>query len=154
MKSSTKSHHAAPKPAAADIPGTVDILLIDDSADVRSLLGRTLSRAGYSVLSCADGHGALGLLARKAFRLVVTDIYMPGMDGYEVIMKVKASKPRPQILAISGNTVSVAGDNLRVAKHLGCERVLAKPFDLPEFYTVVRDMIGGPLAETDPVPLC
>jgi CheY-like chemotaxis protein len=135
-------------------PGTVDVLVIDDNPDVRSLLGRTLSRAGYNVLSCADGKGALGLLSRRFFRLVVTDIYMPGIDGYEVILKVNASQPKPQVLAISGGTLSVAGVNLRMAKNLGCERVLAKPFDLPEFYTVVREMIGAPIAETDPVPIC
>jgi CheY-like chemotaxis protein len=140
--------------AGADIPGAADILIIDDNEDVRSLLGRTLTRAGYSVLNCADGHGALALLARTSFRLVVTDIYMPGMDGYEVIMKVNASLPKPKVLAISGGTLSVAGVNLKVAKHLGCERVMAKPFDLPEFYTVVREMIGAPLAKTDPVPVC
>src|SRR5579863_4942945 len=134
-------------------PDGIDVLLIDDSAEVRSLLERTLAHAGYSVRSCADGHGALRLLSQQSFRLVVTDIYMPGMDGYEVIMKVNAAEPRPLVLAISGGTMSVAGVNLRVAKNLGCERVLAKPFDLPDFYAIVREMIGSPIAETDPVPV-
>jgi CheY-like chemotaxis protein len=134
-------------------PDQIDVLLIDDSAEVRSLLERTLAHAGYSVRSCADGHGALRVLSQTSFRLVVTDIYMPGMDGYEVIMKVNAAEPRPQVLAISGGTMGVAGVNLRVAKNLGCQRVLAKPFDLPDFYAIVRDMIGLPIAETDPVPV-
>jgi two-component system cell cycle response regulator CpdR len=132
--------------------GIVDVLIIDDNADIRSVLGRTLSRAGYNVLSCAEGNGALRLLAQRSFRLVITDIFMPDVDGYEVIKTVNASQPKPQVLAISGGTLSVAGVNLRVAKHLGC-RVLAKPFDLPEFYSVVREMIGAPQSETDPVPV-
>jgi CheY-like chemotaxis protein len=149
--SSTFQQAASDAPAQG--PDVIDVLLIDDSPEVRSLLERTLAHAGYSVRSCADGHGALSLLSRTSFRLVVTDIYMPRMDGYEVIMKVNAAKPKPQVLAISGGTMSVAGVNLRVAKNLGCERVLAKPFDLPDFYTLVREMIGSPIAETGTVPV-
>jgi two-component system cell cycle response regulator CpdR len=152
MTLSSSFRQAGPE-ASVDATGQVDVLLIDDSADVRSLLERTLAHAGYSVRSCSDGHGALKLLSQQSFRLVVTDIYMPGMDGYEVIMKVNATLPRPQVLAISGGTMSVAGVNLRVAKNLGCQRVLAKPFDLPDFYALVREMIGSPIAQTDPVPV-
>lgn len=141
MTDSTNTRHRVLERASADI------LLIDDNPEVRSLLERTLARAGYEVISCTDGHGALSLLSRKSFRLVITDIFMPGMDGYEVIMKVNASEPRPKVLAISGGTIGSAGTNLRVAKHLGCERVLAKPFELPEFYSVIREMIGAPAAE-------
>jgi len=152
MTLSSSFRQAGPE-ASVDATGQIDVLLIDDSADVRSLLERTLAHAGYSVRSCSDGHGALKLLSQQSFRLVVTDIYMPGMDGYEVIMKVNATLPRPQVLAISGGTMSVAGVNLRVAKNLGCQRVLAKPFDLPDFYALVREMIGSPIAQTDPVPV-
>jgi CheY-like chemotaxis protein len=135
-------------------PGTGDVLVIDDNPEVRSLLGRTLTRAGYNVLTCTDGQEALKLLSRRSFRLVITDIFMPGIDGYEVIVKINASRPRPKVLAISGGTLSVAGISLRMAKNLGCQRVLAKPFDLPEFSSVVREMIGAPIVETDPVPIC
>jgi CheY-like chemotaxis protein len=152
MNLSSSFQQAGPD-TPVDGPGLIDVLIIDDSAEVRSLLERTLAHAGYGVRCCADGHGALRLLSRTSFRLVVTDIYMPGMDGYEVIMKVNAAVPRPQVLAISGGTMSVVGVNLRVAKNLGCQRVLAKPFDLPDFYAVVREMIGSPIAETDPVPV-
>lgn len=144
---------SGPDSAGAGGPDLVDVLIIDDNPDVRSLLERTLARAGYTFLTCADGVGALSLLSRKWFRLVVTDIYMPGVDGYEVIMKVNASQPKPHVLAISGGTTSDAGTNLRVAKHLGCERVLAKPFELHEFYAVVREMIGSPSVKPDPVPV-
>jgi CheY-like chemotaxis protein len=152
MTLSSSFQQAGPD-ASAEGPGPIDVLLIDDSPEVRSLLERTLAHAGYSVRSCADGHGAVRLLSRTSFRLVVTDIFMPGMDGYEVIIKVNAAVPRPQVLAISGGTLGAVGVNLRVAKNLGCQRVLAKPFDLPDFYAVVREMIGSPIAETDPVPV-
>src|SRR5580704_13196837 len=104
MTLSSSFQQAGPE-ASVDGAAQIDVLLIDDSADVRSLLERTLAHAGYSVRSCSDGNGALKLLSQQSFRLVVTDIYMPGMDGYEVIMKVNATLPRPQVLAISGGTM-------------------------------------------------
>jgi CheY-like chemotaxis protein len=121
----------------------VDVLVIEDNCEVRNLLERSLNRAGYSVLTCADGTVALELLARRTFRLVVTDILMPGLDGYAVIKTVNASTPKPRVLAISGGTMNMTGLLLKMAKHLGCERVLAKPLDLQEFYGVVRELIGA-----------
>jgi two-component system, OmpR family, response regulator len=130
--------------AAAAEPEVIDVLVIDDQDDVRSVLERCLRRAGYSLSTCVDGKGALSMLSTKIYRLVVTDIYMPGADGFEVIMSISQSKPRPRVLAISGGTLNEAGLNLKTAQLLGCDRVMAKPFDLEEFNTVVMDLIGLP----------
>ncbi len=136
----------APEPAHAAVVGrgSIDILLIDDDATVRAVLEKTLHRAGYSVQCAADGKTALRLLALHPFRLVVTDIYMPNMDGYEVIMKINETKPRPLVLAISGGAHSSAASSLKTARLLGSSRLMAKPFDLMEFCTTVGELIGPP----------
>jgi CheY-like chemotaxis protein len=135
--------------AAAGEPRPVDVLVIEDNCEVRNLLERSLNRAGYSVLTCTDGTAALDLLAQRTFRLVVTDILMPGLDGYAVIKTVNASSPKPRVLAISGGTLNMTGLLLKMAKHLGCERVLAKPLDLQEFYGVVKELIGAAAGAAD-----
>jgi len=130
----------------------VDILVIDDHDDVRTVLQKCLKRAGYSVAVCADGKGALSVLSSRVhFRLVVTDIYMPGADGFEVIMRINQSKPRPRVLAISGGVTSEPGLDLKTARLLGCDRVMAKPFDLEDFIGVVRDLIGLPATQAQPL---
>jgi DNA-binding NtrC family response regulator len=124
----------------------VDILLIDDDPGVRAMLEKVLRRAGYSVESSKNGKTTLELLARHSFRLVITDIYMPDMDGYQVIMKINGTKPRPLVLAISGGAYSSAASSLKTAQLLGSSRLMAKPFDLAEFCATVRELIGLPAA--------
>jgi CheY-like chemotaxis protein len=142
IRSLNEGTSAGAQPAAKE-PLPVDVLVIEDDSDVRNLLERTLNRAGYSVLTCTDGKIALELLAQRTFRLVVTDLLMPGLDGYAVIKAVNASTPKPRVLAISGGAMNMTGLLLKMARHLGCEQVLAKPLDLERFYGVVRDLIGS-----------
>jgi CheY-like chemotaxis protein len=139
-------------PDGAANRGPFDVLLIDDHADVRSVLERALLRSGYTVVSCTEGKTALSVLSCMSFRLVITDIHMPGMDGYEVMMKVKESKQNPKVLAISGGTLNMASQSLKMAKLLGCQRVLAKPFDLNTFAAAVKELIGGPSAKAESTP--
>lgn len=149
MTQSLKEGVAAGIYAGAGESPPIDILVIEDDSDVRNLLERSLNRAGYSVLTCTDGKIALGLLAQRTFRLVITDLMMPGLDGYAVIKVVNASKPKPRVLAISGGAINMTGLLLKMAKHLGCEQVLAKPLELERFYGVVRDLIGSAAAPAD-----
>jgi len=144
--SSTQS--AAPMPAAvADDRRLMDILVIDDDESVRSMILEILRRNGYSFESASDGRTALTLLARHEFRLVITDIFMPDMDGLELIMKYTASNPNALILAISGGCRgNFADSSLKPARLLGSRRTLAKPFGVKEFLTTVREMLGPAIA--------
>jgi CheY-like chemotaxis protein len=124
-------------------PAGLDVLVIDDDETVRGVLSEVLRQNGYSFLSAGDGKSAMALLSRQRFRLVVTDIYMPGMDGLELIMNYTATNPNALILAISGGCRgNFAESSLRPAQLLGSRRTLAKPFELKEFLAVVREMLG------------
>jgi DNA-binding response OmpR family regulator len=121
----------------------VDVLVIDDDAPIRELLAATLRRHGYTVCLAADGRGAGPLLARYHFRLLVTDIFMPYMDGIEVIMQARRRHPELPVLAMSGGGISGGPDRtLLPARYLGCRRTLEKPFDLGEFLSAVRELLG------------
>ncbi len=130
-------------PPAARV-ASIDVLIIDDEPFVRGVLEKALQKAGYGVVSAVDGKSGLTLLAKHAFKLVITDIFMPDMDGYEVIMRINSKTPKPVVLAISGGAMNLAGEALRTAKLLGCRGILAKPFDLAEIYKVVSELIGPP----------
>ena len=78
------------------------ILLAEDDDSLRAFLARALERAGYDVVSCADGDEALAALARGRFDLLLTDIVMPGADGIEVARQAAARDPALRIMFITG----------------------------------------------------
>jgi two-component system, OmpR family, response regulator len=148
----SRSSPGSPLRAPAADAESIDVLVIDDHDDVRSVLERCLQRAGYSMAVCVDGKGALEMLSSRRFQLVVTDIYMPGADGFEVIMRINQSNPRPRLIAISGGVTNEPGLDLKTARLLGCDRVMPKPFDLQDFTKIVRDLIGPPAGPARPAP--
>ena len=129
----------APIPAS----GAVDVLLIDDEPTIRHVLSAALTHAGYSSRCADNGRTALPLLAEHRFKLIVTDIHMPEMDGLEIIMHCKAANPATRILAISGGSrFNGTSDALRPARLLGSHQTLDKPFTTGEFFAAVQGLIG------------
>jgi CheY-like chemotaxis protein len=78
------------------------VLVVDDEALVREMCRRTLQAAGYTVMEASDGARALGLLMQGGVDAVVTDIRMPGMDGWELAGRLAMMSPRPAVLFITG----------------------------------------------------
>lgn len=114
------------------------ILIIDDDESVRSVVRRTLERAGYRVLAAEDGRRGVQVAAEEAVDLVITDIFMPEMDGIEAIQTLRATGGGPRILAISGGAGHLGG-TLDDARLLGADAVLPKPFT-PD---VLRETVAG-----------
>lgn len=132
--------------AAVEGSEAVDILVIDDDACIRDMLVAVLHRLGYSSRTAGDGRAAQEQLTRHRFRLIVTDIFMPNMDGYEVMMCVRAICPKVPILAMTGGGISGGPENTLVpAKQLGCQRTLAKPFNVADFVAALQELLApGP----------
>jgi len=80
------------------------ILLIDDEESVRTVFKSMLERAGYEVLSADNGKHGLRLLEHQAVDLMLVDIFMPEMDGLELIPVVRKRYPRIKIISISGDS--------------------------------------------------
>jgi CheY-like chemotaxis protein len=120
----------------------LDVLFVDDDAEIASVMTRFLARYGYTVESAADGHAALRVLQRRPVSVVVTDILMPEVDGYELIMKLKQTPHRPRIIAMSGNPSKIGLDFLKSAQQLGADRVLAKPFMPQALLAIIEEMLG------------
>ena len=132
---------AAETSAAAPAKSNAAILVVDDNEDNRYTLTRRLKREGYeNVTTANDGRQALEQLAGKAFDLVLLDIMMPEMNGYEVLERVKKDEKLRHIPVIM---ITAVEDMASIVKciELGAEDHMPKPFDA----TLLRARVGASL---------
>ncbi len=106
------------------------ILLVEDTDTVRLALSTLLKRDGHSVIEACDGGAAIQFLQTTQFDIVVTDMYMPGVDGIELIRHLRESHPDVKIFAISGGGVyGLINVAVGVATELGADMIMPKPID-------------------------
>jgi CheY-like chemotaxis protein len=84
------------------------ILVADDDPDLRDLIVATLANAGYAILAAADGYDAVRVLADNWVNLLIADIRMPGMDGFELARQAKVMRPNLHVVYISHYSVEKA----------------------------------------------
>ena len=82
-------------------PADWTILIIDDEADIREVMAMTLEDAGYRVLAAADGPSGLHLCETDTPQIVVTDVRMPGMDGIDVLRRIKSDRPEVEVIVVT-----------------------------------------------------
>ena len=108
------------------------ILIVDDDSAVQMTLRLLLEGAGHNVVVANDGRRGLDLINGEAFDLLILDIFMPGMDGFETLRVVRQQRPALPIIAISGRPIASGPDDgpdfLVMATKLGAVRSLHKPF--------------------------
>jgi len=104
-----------------------DVILVDDDGAVRNVLLRLVEGQGHEVREAADGRAAMRLMREQAADVVISDIYMPEMDGLEVLMSMQAEFPGIRIVIMSGGGSIKTGSVLDIATTLGARAVLAKP---------------------------
>jgi DNA-binding response OmpR family regulator len=104
------------------------VLFVDDEQPIRELFGRALIAAGIGFDGAADGNKALGKLDHREYDAVVIDIIMPGREGVETIVEIRKQRPEIFIIAISGGGRIGPDDFLKLAKMVGADRTLTKPF--------------------------
>jgi CheY-like chemotaxis protein len=115
------------------------ILLIDDEESVRMVFQVALERAGYRVLTAESGKQGLRLLEQQEVDLIFVDIFMPEMDGLELIPLLRKTRAASKIIAISGG--SGMKNFLDTAKYLGADDTLKKPFSLQELLDAVSSQL-------------
>jgi len=133
---------AEPDPRAVSAPAlAATIVVVDDSVTVRKATSRLLERNGYRVLTARDGLEAMQLLQEVKPDLMLLDIEMPRMDGFEVARQVRASEPLRD-LPIAMIT-SRSGDKHRErALELGVNRYLGKPYQEEVLLSVVEELLA------------
>jgi DNA-binding NtrC family response regulator len=115
------------------------VLVIDDDDSLRRVIEYTLQEAGYRVLTAAEGGEGLRIFALEHPPVVITDIQMPGLSGYEVLRKVREDRPETLVIVITAfGTV----ENAVEAMKLGAYDYLAKPFSRDELRLVVEKALS------------
>jgi two-component system chemotaxis response regulator CheY len=104
------------------------ILTIDDSKTIRDMLMLTLADAGFDVLQAVDGQDGLDVLDREQVDVVITDINMPKMDGYEVIRHMRSNSAHKSTPILVLTTESET-DKKNLARAAGATGWMVKPFD-------------------------
>jgi len=115
-------------PASSSSSLTGRLLLVDDSAESRDLLGQLREVLGHAVTTASGGEEALITVANQPFDLIILDIMMPGMDGCEVLSRLKGSPDNRHVpvLVVSGYTEV---DSVVRCVQMGAEDHLSKPFN-------------------------
>ena len=116
------------------------ILVVDDNASNRDLLSRRLQRQGHTVLQAEDGTIALALVEKEALDLVLLDLMMPGISGYDVLALLK-SDPRFRKIPVIMISALTELDSIVRCIEAGADDYLAKPFDP----TLLRARVGSSL---------
>lgn len=117
------------------------ILVADDDSQLRGWLRSVLEEKGYQVEEAVDGSEALTFLKRAEPALVVLDLFMPNMDGAEVLLYLR-SRDRPiKVLAISGHIIDDF-DLSQTAIVLGAHAAMGKPFSAKDFLQRVESLLG------------
>jgi DNA-binding response OmpR family regulator len=128
-------------------------LVIDDDDSTRFVLSQALSDLGFDVTAADDGAVGQELVVQESFDLLVLDLYMPGMNGFELLRHLRRSDvrllPTPHtppgvpILVVSGEGQAASIAN---AKRLGANAYLVKPVDIDVFCAAVRNLLKGKTA--------
>jgi CheY-like chemotaxis protein len=129
------------------------ILVIDDDAAYRMLLSFWLGRAGHETTVASDGRLGVALAREQKFDLVITDIFMPELDGFETIALLRRENLHIPILAISGGSSAMDYKfYLRSAQALGANDTLAKPFTSNDLASMVSRLVYEATADQAAAP--
>ena len=112
-------------------PAAPVILVVDDDEHIRRLMKIQLGLRGYDVVEAADGVAALEACAKGGIELALLDIEMPGLDGYEVLTRIKADQRLREVPVVLVTARTLAGDVVR-GLGLGAHDYLRKPFESSE----------------------
>jgi len=116
------------------------VMVVDDSASVRQVVGIALKGAGYEVVEASDGKDALGKLDGRKLHLIISDVNMPNMDGIAFLKAVKAHagyKFTPVIMLTTENQES----KMQEGKAAGAKAWIVKPFNPPQLLDAVSKLV-------------
>lgn len=118
------------------------ILVVDDEDDIRHMLCKLLTRAGYAAESAAHGLEAMEQIRSKPIDLVITDILMPEQEGIETIIELRKKHPAIKVIAMSGGGRGEAAHYLDMAQVYGAHQVFNKPFEHSALLEAVEQLLA------------
>jgi two-component system cell cycle response regulator DivK len=116
------------------------ILIVEDQEDNRAILRDVLSTAGYELIEAVDGGEGVELALRERPDLILMDIQLPVLDGYEATRRIKGNAELKSIPIIAVTSYALSGDEAK-ARAAGCDGYVTKPFSPRQLLTKVREYL-------------
>ena len=116
-------------PRTADRRSPLTVLVVDDFPDGLDLVAEYLAFRGFTVLTATNGAEALTVVRERKPQVVLMDLSMPGVDGWEATRRIKADPATRDVIVIAVTAHALANESRR-ALDAGCDGFIAKPFDL------------------------
>ncbi len=118
------------------------ILLVEDNEMNRDMLSRRLSRKGYEVSIAIDGQQGLAMALRGEYDLVLLDMSLPELDGWEVVRRIR-SDPRGRTLPVIALTAHAMAGDREKALQAGCDEYDSKPVDFPRLVATIEALLAA-----------
>lgn len=127
----------APQPAEMSEPGRRRVLLVDDDTTILDVIGEALRDVGHDVHTCDAGAAAIVAMEDKQFDVLITDLGMPGVNGWDVARRARQLDPPLPVIVISGWGAQITHDQLKEA---GADMILPKPFRLEQIRQAISSI--------------
>ena len=122
-------------------PPQPTILVVDDRAEIRRALSMMLERSGYAVALARNGREALDQYQTLRPDVMVLDMFMPVMNGFDALFILRQEHPEAKVIAVSGGGGNMGADALIEASNLGAQITLQKPFGPRQLLEAVATLL-------------
>jgi two-component system cell cycle response regulator DivK len=120
---------------------TKRILVVEDTEDNRQILRDLLTAAGYDLIEATDGESGVAMAGAHKPDLILMDIQLPQIDGYEATRRIKADPALNHIPIVAVTSYALSGDEEKT-RAAGCDGYIAKPFSPRQLLGKVRELLG------------
>ena len=127
------------------------LLIVEDVPDILELLKETLTFKGYRVLTAVNGEEALKAVQKEQPALIITDILMPKMDGFNLVHRLRLDVETRNIPVIFLTATYVAPEDKEFALTIGVSRFVEKPVNLAEFFPLIEELLAEGTPEKKPL---
>ena len=117
------------------------VLIVEDQEDNRAILRDLLSSAGYELIEASNGEEGVALAERERPDLILMDIQLPVVDGYEATRRIKGNASLRSIPIIAVTSYALSGDEAK-AEEAGCDGYVAKPFSPRQLLAKIREYLS------------
>lgn len=120
------------------------ILLVDDEPDILFVISRILEKDGYKVISAESGEECLEKLKNTNPDLILLDVMMPGLDGWETCSRIKSDKKKSNIPIVMLTAKTSTEDKIKALEECGAKWHISKPIDRKSFLDTVKWILTNP----------
>lgn len=120
------------------------ILVVDDEIDIRFVIGKMLEREGYEIIEADSGEQALEVLSSASPDLILLDVMMPGLDGYETCTEIKSREAIKNIPVVMLTAKTAESDKVKALEECGAQWHISKPIDRKKFIETVKWLLASP----------